>query len=270
VTVSPDRTVSAIKLLATCLHLTPLITLSTRNAIDQIIVSLALKRSLDPEIVCALHEAIVTSVIFPAGPAILPHAIKIIERDSAHSVEKVRNSAAVAGREIELILHPRLPAQKSRVSSQKMEEEQAEEGDEEESVDGMQEEAQMETDNVEELPMEMEIFDQDEGTRNGLQSGAQPSKDAVATVQPMNVTQLPSFVSNSSNEPPVKSVIAPMATIVSEIRNVAHTTPLTTAPEQKKDLFTPGTGKNLATKEEESDDEIPEIDMGFDTDEESE
>ena len=255
--IPPLRAIAAIRLLTSCLRLTPVLSLSTRTSIDQIVLSLALKQSVDSEVLCALHDSIVTSVMFPAGVAILPHAIQIIERDSAHPIEKVKGSALRAGREIELIVHSRLPTQKRHISSKQVEDQQ----EEMESVDGIQEDMEMEMENTTELGAEKE-----EG--GILPTEIQTVTNVLASVEPSPCSQppppppsLPSFVRET-----VASTKNPIASQSTKVENES-TSSLQPAPEKKSDVFSRGAWKTITTKDEESDEEIPEIDMGFDTDE---
>src|SRR5271156_1005127 len=111
-TLPSSQVISAINLVTEIIHLTPLLSLSSRSSIDEVILSAALDPHLSPEILCALHQTIVTSVQFAAGPSILPHALRILERDSASRLETVRTSAVSGLRDLEILIHPRLPPQK--------------------------------------------------------------------------------------------------------------------------------------------------------------
>lgn len=233
-------------------------TLSIRSSIDQVILSVALSPGLSPDVLCELHRAIVASVQFPAGIAVLPHALRILERDLAADIQVVRDSAACGLGEMEWLIHPRLPPQKRPVPRHKT----SSDGDE----DNEERATHMTTDEpVVEKTIVEPIF---EAQPENLERG----KDAEVSESPIDDTPrppLPSFVAgpeaqvslkttqNSAKEPrPMQeepSQSLPVRVIVSQgIEKNLNIGPWTTTYQQ----------------EDEEDEAIPEIDMEFDSDEE--
>jgi hypothetical protein len=226
------------------------------------VVSTALRTGLSDDILCALHKAIVGSILFPAGIAIIPHAIKILQRDMASNVEKVKDSAVKGLAEIEGILHPRLPAQKGPAVQSK--------DDEEEEEDEITEENEVE---VEEMVMDEIVvaqagFAAEEPERVSRPEAEVPAK--VVAAEPV----LPSFVAGSKANA-TSSTAAGAISSVNSVQSApvtidtAATATAVKVVTQKRDVFSMGAWKSQ--KEEEDDDEeldIPEIDMGFDSDEE--
>lgn len=202
-----------------------------------------------------------TSVLFPAGIAIVPHAIRILERDSASDVEKVKDSAIKGLGEIEGLIHPRLPAQRGPSRQSKADDEEEEDEITEENEVGEEDIVMEEIVVVSEplvAPEEPEMVSQPEVTMS----------TKVAAPGPV----LPSFVTGSTNATPVAT--AGTASSVNSVPSAPVTIDRTSTPTakvvtQKQDIFTMGAWKSQ--KEEDDDDEeleIPEIDMGFDSDEE--
>ena len=232
---------------------------------------MTLKQSIDPSVLCALHQAIVTSVMFPAGPVVLPHALRILERDMGSPVEKVRMSAIRSGREIEVIVHARLPAQRPPIQGRPVVTEDGlgsgDEMNDEGEEDLMGDEAMPEeVDAASEVKMENTIPQPQVGERStSEQDKVEEPLPLGQAAQPLPT--LPSFVSGSNRPEPTVSTssVTPKSLAV---KGSSTATDLPKREPKKVDVFSTGAWKGTTTKDDESDEEMPEIDMGFDTDEE--
>jgi hypothetical protein len=190
----------------------------------------------------------------------LPHAIRILERDCGAEVETVRLSAVRGLAELEGIIHSRLPPQKGpSMSSQQTElgEEKVvtEEDNDDEEIDEMI---------VEETVVEEGIVNGDEKPE-GPVSVIEPTTTISEThhtrsslpsfVKAAQTTQLPRLDSSSTATPSVQKIPEPV-----------HVT-ATKVVKSTKDVYSMGAWKGVQTNEDEEDEEMPEIDMGFDSDE---
>ena len=189
----------------------------------------------------------------------LPHAIRILERDCGAEVETVRLSAIRGLAELEGIIHSRLPPQKGpTVSTQQTEGEEEkvemEDEDEEEEVDEMV---------VEETVVEEVIA-------NGKETpDVQVSVAETTTISEPNPPQsnLPSFVAAAQKTQPPR---ANPSTATPPVQKMTEAVPVTATKVVKstKDVYSRGAWRGVQTNEDEEDEEMPEIDMGFDSDEE--
>lgn len=213
---------------------------------------------------CALHRAIVASIRFPASVVILPHAIRILERDSAADVEIVRDSAVKGMTEIEGIIHSRLPMQKTSMQ-RKMEEEEEEDsmnGDmksvEDMVVKTITEETVTKTSEVKEL-----IYPPSEPI------SLTPAETSNASKAETPSRSLPTFVTGS--RPQIQSFLQakiPGPSTSESIQTRGDETATMKRPNTRVEVFNMGESKNIRAKDDEEDEEIPEIDMEFDSDEE--
>jgi hypothetical protein len=215
-------------------------------------------------VVCALHRAIVASIRFPAGVAVLPHAMRILERDSVADVGIVRDSAIKGMVEIEGIIHVRLPAQKTLVPRQRKD------GEEEESANGdvqSMEDTVMETIASETVMEGGEVKQFVHPPSDPISPPpAETSKASKAEVPPRS---LPSFVTES--QPQIQSVLQTKVPRPSTSKSGETRVDVTTTvkrPSAGDDVFSMGGWKDTKAKDDEEDEEIPEIDMEFDSDEE--
>jgi hypothetical protein len=244
--------ISAIDLVTEILRLTPLLSLSTRSSIDQIVLSTALRTGISDDISCALHKAIVGSILFPAGIAIIPHAIKILHRDMASNVEKVKDSAMKGLAQIEGILRPRLPAQKGPAVQSKDDEEEEDEITEEDAVE------------VEEMVMDEIVVAQAGFALEEPERVSRPEAEELVKV-------VPSFVAGSkANATPSTAAGATSSINSGQSVPVTIDTATTTVKvvTQKRDVFSMGAWKSQKEDDDDEELDIPEIDMGFDSDEE--
>ena len=209
---------------------------------------------------CALHRAIVTSIQFPATVAVLPHAIRILERDSGAEGEKVRESAVKGLAELEGIIHSRLPPQKGPGVSN------PQSHGEEEMVEVDEDSADEETD---QMIVEETVVEQD--VPNGNENLESEPEPAASNRLETNVPKpsLPSFVA------PAKPTMAiPQGTSSSGLSGKSASDGIPVAAANKdvnrgaKDVYSTGAWKSVQTGENDEDEEMPEIDMGFDSDEE--
>lgn len=214
--------------------------------------------------VCALHRAIIASIRFPAGVAVLPHAMRILERDSVADVGIVRDSAIKGMTEIEGIIHVRLPAQKTPVQRQRKD------GEEEESTNGdveSMEDTVMETITEETVIEGSEVKQFVHPQSDPISPPpAETSKASKAEVPPRS---LPSFVTESQSQ--IQSVLqtkVPRPSTSESGQTRVNVTTTMKRPSTGDDVFSMGGWKDIKAKDDEEDEEIPEIDMEFDSDEE--
>jgi hypothetical protein len=207
------------------------------------------------------------SLRFPAGVAVVPHAIRILDRDAMSIVQVVRDSALRSLEVVEMILHPRLPPVKgvTRVVDNG-------------TGDGEIEDVNMEDITHEDLEQETQETGESilgESVQEIVEEANEPEKLQVveeevtvtSTVSEDNSKQsfLPSFVQSPDDEPishlqkETRSLTTPNFQIT---RSINSTTTSTTIEKKVQ--------TNREKKESQEDDEesIPEIDMGFDSDEE--
>ena len=252
--------------------------MSTRSTIDQVILSAILRSMLLPEILCALHRAIVTSVLFPAAIAVIPHILRILERDSGSNWASVRDSAARGLAELERIVHPRLPAQRGPVIQRGREGTTEEEQEEEEEVEVLNSERS------EDMVLEERIVEdvpavQENPTPESLKSAIEREPQTKEIRPSESVPSLPSFVNTIHTNP--QSAITSSRVMTGNDGPILQTeTSLSTISMAAKrrtenrleDVFNTGAWKQIKIKdlaeEEDTEDEIPEIDMDFDSDEE--
>lgn len=206
----------------------------------------------------------------------IPHALRILERDSASTSMSVRETAVRALGELEGILHPRMPARKGPVGQMGQEDEMEddvvdEEAEEQDEVNGtgademFVEEVTTITTITNDTPMEPPKTD----------TGPEPPKEE-ATKPAAQTPTLPSFVSTSDAATTTSTIsddnLALKTTGTSQVKPI--TSPPTTTKRSDRnvnDIFNTGAWKQIQSKkegEEEDEEEIPEIDMGFDSDEE--
>jgi hypothetical protein len=266
---------SAINLIIEILRLTPILSISTRSTIDQVILSAALQSVLPAEIVCALHRAIVTGILFPGAIAVIPHALRILERDCGSNFMSVRDSAVRGLAELEGMIHPRLPAQRGSAMQRGREDTK-----EEEEVNEEQEEV-LHREGSEDMIMEERVVEEvTTGQENSAPESLKPAvelelrttgiQSAVPTVS------LPSFVHTTHKASPSAFHSTSVTSMKSKLTSQTATlSPISTTTERKSgnrahDIFNTGAWKQIQKKdqeEEEEEDEIPEIDMDFDSDE---
>ena len=264
--------VSSVNIIAEILRLTPLLSLSTRSSIDQVILSTAMRSGLPGEVVCGLHRAMVTSIRFPAGVAVLPHVIRILERDCTDDREIVRDSAKKGMEEIEGIVHPRLPVQLTPTAARQVEDDEEDEIGEGEIVEdimtiadqtGMEESGQ-------------EIRDQQYLEQPHPESQEPPYAAVdisnVSSISVVPQPTLPSFVTEYQSQkqhevrPPPESVL--LTALSDQLQSESAIVMTAVKPmDAVDDVFSMGGWKSVQTENDEED-EIPEIDMGFDSDEE--
>jgi len=275
-----SQIISAINLVTEIIRLAPLLNLSSRSSIDEVILSTALDSNFSPEILSRLHQAIVTSVQFAAGPSILPHALRIFERDSASRLEVVRTSAVSGLRELEILIHPRLPPQKVPKYS---EEDKGQEQQEDEEMEVLDQDVQsnvlvveeeMEQSVVEQTVVKSAPVDGRLSQQVEIPSSARPHHSNVEVAS----RSLPSFVTTASSNIPISDT-PPPANIVVE-KSKPETTSTSAAIESKKledsritrdDIFTKGAWKDPKAEEDKDEDEpIPEIDMELSSEDEDE
>lgn len=215
---------------------------------------------------CALHRGIVTSIRFPAGVAVLPHVIRILERDCGDDVEIVRDSAVKGLVEIEGIVHSRLPPQRGVSVAKKAEDEE------------IMEDADDEIDTVEDMITEETVVEE---TIEQPIVHAQTEPPEISE-NPLNIAgpeaqhpTLPAFVTGSQAKQFTKSSTDPVtSTKLSEsIKLESQHTRLAIPTTMKStssanDIFSMGAWKDVRAKDDEEDEDIPEIDMDFDSDEE--
>jgi hypothetical protein len=242
----PDSLIlSAIHLITEILELTPLLNLSTRYSIDKVVLSTSMKTGINADIVIALHGAIMASVHFPAGIAVLPHAIRIFEKDCS-GIVSVRESAMRCLKEVEWLIHPRLPAQKTgnKTGDENRIEDRYESGDKDldESQDALENERESEGDDEGENERENETSEHIGTGDNDLQPNVPHNTVDGAISVPTFVSMVPvEAVANGPN-------------FSTGTKNPAV-----------RDVFSTGGWKNIQKEDEESDG-IPEIDMEFDSD----
>jgi hypothetical protein len=220
-------------------------------------------------VVCALHRSITASIRFPAGVAVLPHALRILERDSTADVEVIRDSSVRGLYEIEGIVHPRLPPQRAPMNSkQTTNEEEVEEEDGEVDVveDMITEEAMME-EKVEQPIIQTEFEIPTIPTTN--------ENIPVTTALEIQQPTLPSFVTGSQTKQTTNSSAnTPLSAKISKPLKVDSIQPRASVPitvertSATNDIFSMGAWKSVEAKDKNEDEEIPEIDMEFDSDEE--
>lgn len=228
------------------------------------LLSSALRLGLAADVACALHRAIVVSIQFPAGIAVLPHALRILSRDSTADVEIVKDSAVKGMAEIEGIIHLRLPAQKTPVQRKTKDEE------EEESANG-------DVENVEDTVMETiteETVIEASKVKELVHHPSEPislppAETSNASKVEVPPKSLPSFVTES--RPQFQSAVQTKVARPSTSESVQTRVNVTTTAERQStgnDVFSMGGWKDIRAKDDEDDEEIPEIDMEFDSDEE--
>jgi hypothetical protein len=238
--------------------------------VDQVILSCALRSTIPSDVLCGLHRAIVTSVLFPAGAAILPHALRILERDSMANVAMVKVSAVCALAKIETVVHTRLPGVKPPIISKSPAEE-----DEEDSESGIE---------IGNPPVLEDYHHRHESpsvnTGNGPLLGDHPLKEH-------RTSSIPSFpeIREELIRPSIPNIPPPVYRPETEATlealnmslgikpRVTEVKDMETAKGEgkegvKKDIFSMGGWKGVQTADVEEDEEMPEIDMGFDSDEE--
>ena len=170
----------------------------------------------------------------------------------------MRLSAVRGLGELEGIIHSRLPPQKGpAVSTQQTqgEEEKVEMEDEEEEVDEMV---------VEETVVEEVIANGDENP--DVQVSITETKTTISEPNPPQ-SNLPSFVSAAQKTQPPR--LNP-STATAPVQKMTEAVPVTATKVVKstKDVYSRGAWRGVQTNEDEEDEEMPEIDMGFDSDEE--
>jgi hypothetical protein len=202
--------------------------------------------------------------------AVIPHALRILERDCVAGEVSVRDSAVKGLMELEGIIHPRLPVRKGPVKQMASEEEEETEGGEEEEVE---EDAVLDGDKPEDMDFEEPATEADPipaeslktATEKEVQKDSHPAKPA---------SKLPSFVAPSDTHSPIvkSSTITSTVKITQTSPMETHTSSNTTTTRSEgrvNDIFNTGAWKQPKTEDaEEEEEEIPEIDMGFDSDEE--
>jgi len=205
-----------------------------------------------------LHDAIVASIQFPAMVAVLPHALRILERDGAAEVQSVRVSAVRGLAELESIVHSRLPPQKGpTVSNQQtgMEEEAVEEDGENEEVGEMVvEETEIEegiTNGDKKPEVQVDVTE----TTTTISETNPPQPNLPSFVTAAQETHQPRLDPSSTTKVPVQKMPEPV--LVTATKVVKST----------KDVYSMGAWRGVQTNEDEEDEEMPEIDMGFDSDE---
>jgi len=225
----------------------------------------------------ALHEAIVASVLFPAGVAVLPHALRILDRDCMAG----RKSAGNGLRVLEAVVHPRLPMRRAVVPQMEAESQGEGEGDgqsaDEEALDGL-----------EEMDVEESARGVDSTSVESLHSVPPKEQEARKEVEqpppaPTTEPKLPSFVArwdtiSSSTIPSDDKITAAVKpTLTSPVKtqipsSIAAAATTTTRSESRvNEIFNTGAWRTIQSNEgdaAEEEEEIPEIDMGFDSDEE--
>lgn len=206
------------------------------------------------------------SVVFPAGAVVLPHALRILERDTGSPVEKVRMSAIRSGREIEVIVHARLPAQRPPIQRKPVVNE-----DELRSGDEMDDEGEEDVMGDEVMPEEVNAASELK-VDSTIPQPQVSEQDKVEEPLPLGqaaqpLPTLPSFVSRSNRPEPTVSTssVTPKSLAVGGSSTASD---LPKREPKKVDVFSTGAWRGTTTKDNESDEEMPEIDMGFDTDEE--
>jgi hypothetical protein len=214
------------------------------------------------DVTCALHRAIVASIRLPAGVAIFPHAIRILERDSAADLGIVRDSAIKGMTEIEGIIHSRLPMQRTSMQRKMEEEEESMNGDMK-SVEDMVMKTIPEETVIKASEVKQFIHPPSEPI------SLPPATTSNASKADIPLRSLPSFVTES--RPQIQSILqtkihGPLTSESIQTR-VDATTP-TKRPTTGNDVFNMNEWKDIRAKDDEEDEEIPEIDMGFDSDEE--
>ena len=194
----------------------------------------------------------------------MPHAIRILERDSAADLGNVRDSAVKGMAEIEGIIHARLPAQKPPMPLK------PEDGDDEDSSNGdvdRAEEMITETITEEMVVDESEVKQSDELPSNPISI----SRAETSNTFEMDVASrsLPSFITES--QPQIQSVLSTKISKPSTSESGMTRVDVTTTVKRSNtgnDVFSMGAWKDIQAKVDEEEDEIPEIDMEFDSDEE--
>ena len=235
--------------------MTPLLSLSIRSSIDQVLLSTALKTNIDDGIVCALHQAIVTSIQHPVGIAVLPQAIRILNRDLSAAVAIVRQSAVKHLRDLELIIHPKMPPRTSTVEPVPLNEDE---------MDGMMDHDQDDQEarvQIEE-PITLTrtavepsiVYKSPRVSKEPVPTAAQPEPQRPSLRPPL----LPSFVTNSSVRMERAGVSAPSQPENAELGETGNQ-PVVDPLEISRLQMTEADVNRT---------EIPEIDMGFDSDEE--
>jgi len=273
-----SQIISAIHLVTEIIRLTPLLSLSSRSSIDEVILSTALDSNFSPEILSKLHQAIVTSVQFPAGPSIIPHALRIFERDSASRLEVVRTSAVSGLRELEILIHPRLPPQKVPKYSEEDKDEEQQEDEEMEVLDqDVQSDVLVVKEELEQTVVEQTVVkpapvDGRLSQQVEIPSSAQPHSNVEVAPR-----SLPSFVTTASSNIPISDT--PTANISLQ-KSKPETTSTSAAIESKQledsrisrdDVFTKGAWKDPKAEEDKDEDEpIPEIDMELSSEDDDE
>lgn len=200
----------------------------------------------------------------------LPHAIRILERDCSARIESVRNSAIKGLQEIEMIIHVRLPPQKTPALPKTLEDE---EGDENEGNDIEIPEKIIAEENVVENAyaepiVEPKLFDAERPV-------ASPSA-SITTIAEIVRPSLPAFVTTTQGQssasfkevPPTSSIERPKLFLGDEVTPASQTKTVAaiTKPDNTRDIFASGGWKDVRTTTDDEDEEIPEIDMGFDSD----
>lgn len=232
---------------------------------------------LPPQILCALHRAIVTSVLFPATIAAIPHILRILERDSGSNWESVRDSAVRGLAELEGIIHPRLPAQRAPAMQR------GSEGTTEEEQEDNEVEEALNSERSEDMDMEERIVEdvtavQENPSPEPLKSATEREPQTKEIRSAESVPTLPSFV-NTIHTNLQSAITSSSVTTANDGPTLQRETSLSTismTAERKtenrlNDVFNTGAWKQIEKKdqvEEDEDDEIPEIDMDFDSDEE--
>jgi hypothetical protein len=233
------------------------LSLSVRSSVDQVLLSTALKANIEDEIVCAIHEAIVASIQHPAGIAVLPYAIRILQRDSSAASPVVRQSAIKFLGDVELIIHPRIPPRKSIGGPASA----LEDGVDDMEKDGMEEADMGQVEENVHAPQTMDE-ESDEQESDGQEpfravGGPMLVESARSTLRP---PLLPSFVTDTTRV----DGVAISASVSDHIQFQQES--LITGTERTNPFNDGGIGSGI--RADASEDEIPEIDMGFDSDEE--
>ena len=190
----------------------------------------------------------------------LPHAIRILERDSGAEAKNVRESAVKGLAELEGIIHSRLPPQKGPGVSNLQSHE------EEEMVEVDEDSAEEETD---EMVVEETVIEQD--VPNGNEKPESEPEPAAPKRLETNDPKpsLPSFIA-----PTKPTLPKPQGMSSSSSSGKSASDAISVAAANKdvnrgaKDVYSSGAWKSVQTGENDEDEEMPEIDMGFDSDEE--
>jgi len=215
----------------------------------------------------------VANLQFPAGTAVLPHVLRILERD-ATGVEGVVRASAVKGlRDVEMLVHSRMPAVKSILKGKVVDEEEEEGEESEAEVNGMvtEEDGVAEEVEVSKVPLATQVTSHD----NALPL-VQPTIGQAQSAPSAPKSALPSFVTNTQSTSARPTISAPTNTSTNTSTTISTSTaglPTSVAEVAGKkaslhDVFSMGAWKGVQTTEEDDDEAMPEIDLASDTDEE--